>query len=118
MKPFNENYDGGDAGLSHIKELFSRDTLLKSVSQKGNCRRWTHRAMDILQPEGYLCEAREVDIGLSLSHTFLRVDLNGDNYILDGVGVESHDPYYGLEENAPSHLSGSHSDVINVLRRM
>jgi hypothetical protein len=92
----------------------------QEVRQKGWCRRWSRCAYLVLKEWAALLdvqleiEAREVDVELYLSHTFLRLVLPGEQpYLLDGTGIGSYEPYFGYEAEAPEHLKNSTWDPLN-----
>lgn len=104
-----------------ISERVQQDPRVQKNTKRGLCRQWTKFARKAagetaIAMEGapdIRSEAREVDISPSLSHTFLRLTINGRPFLMDGTGVEHYPPYFGPEETAPEHLQNSWSDMIN-----
>jgi hypothetical protein len=99
---------------NQIIDLIQNDERVKSFSKPGFCRSWTREAIRAIRnfPDVGV-EAREVDIGPCLQHTFLRVTLPGVRpLLLDGTGVGNKEPYFGYEDEAPKHLQNSHPDTM------
>ena len=101
----------------------SADSILKKMSVPGLCRKWSGRFAVIIkdlakeQNLDLEVECREVDVTYGLSHTFVRIRINGEkSYLCDGVGVGGHEPYFGSENEAPSHLRDSRIDYIELIK--
>lgn len=94
-----------------------RNGKTKEVARVGFCRVWTGLALDEIEKWSttnkveVIAEAREVNISHGLDHTFVRLEIGGKTYFLDGTGVEKFPPYFGLASTAPSHLLNSHIDT-------
>jgi len=101
--------------IKKIREV-EEDSTIKSVTKIGLCRRWAKMTMDKLRerfPE-IAIEAREVDVSPNLQHTFLRIIIPGNKPLLwDGVGTLKIRPFCGYEDEAPTYLQNSRSDMIN-----
>jgi hypothetical protein len=108
-----------DASFYQLCSLLKTHRKLADVQQKGCCRIWSGRARDIIQQftaehnYDWQVEVREVQIKSCLFHTFLRLILNDESYVLDGTGVSSYAEYYGPESEAPAHLLDSNRDWID-----
>ena len=107
--------------LELIALQLQADDKLSEAARLGFCRVWTGRAMEKVEEmlNGIVeIEAREVEVGIGLTHTFIRAVCNGEEaFLFDGTGVSSYPPYFGLESRAPKHLLGSHPDMINEYRK-
>jgi hypothetical protein len=91
---------------------------IQDITKIGLCRVWTKAAMEYIKSNfpNVLVEAREVDLEPDLQHTFLRMSINGQRpFLADGIGSAKYQPYFGFEDEAPTHLQNSRSDVINNL---
>jgi hypothetical protein len=93
---------------------------LELYAKPGLCRVWSGKAREILYSymetnhEEGIVEAREVEIEPGLSHTFLKLIVNSETYLLDGTGVGNFPHYFGEESKAPSHLKNSQLDWIEI----
>lgn len=107
--------------LEQIAQQLLVDNKLKNVARLGLCRIWTDRAMSKVEEttgRDVEMEAREVEIGIGLTHAFIRAMFNGEEpFLYDGTGVGSHPPYFGPESQAPNHLLDSRPDMINKYRK-
>lgn len=107
--------------LEQTAQQLQIDDKLRGVAGLGLCRIWTNRAMDRIKEliSGTVeIEAREVEVGIGLTHTFIRAMCDGEEpFLYDGTGVGSHQPYFGPESQAPKHLLNSHPDMINEYRK-
>ena len=111
-----------------VQREIESDELCKRFTQSGMCRSWSGAALKVLDTlRGKLesqieYEAREVNISIGLSHTFIKIVFIIEDeayaYLMDGCGVLGFEPYFGREGNAPKHLLGSHSDPINLYRKL
>ncbi len=80
---------------------------------KGRCREWcwmVSRQIDLIYQSSVGYEFREVQIEPEFWHTFLKIYLDDNIYIYDGVGVGKHDPFCGLEDDCPAHLKNNRVD--------
>lgn len=106
--------------LEQIVRQLQADDKLKGVARLGLCRVWTDMAMkrvEEMSNRTVEIEAREVQVGIGLTHTFIRAMCSGEEpFLYDGTGIGSHPPYFGPEIQAPKHLLGSHPDMINKYR--
>lgn len=109
--------------LPHVYEelikAIEEDGDIKEVTKKGLCRQWVRQVYKKLLPmlsssgKNFSIEPREIHISPDLTHTILRIKIENELQVLfDGVGVEKHEPFFGLEEEAPSHLQNSHPDLL------
>ena len=107
--------------LEKMKGLLEESVEVKRWSQPGCCRLWTDRAISILNDS--LKDVRgvipvEVNVGPWLRHSFVRLeDENGVVYLFDGVGVGKHDPFFGMESEAPEHLREYKPDLLILTAR-
>lgn len=107
--------------LEQVAYQLLADDKLKRVTHLGLCRVWTDKAMRRVEEitNGTVgVEAREVEVEIGLAHTFIRAVCDGEEpFLYDGIGVGSHPPYFGPENQAPKHLLNSHPDMINEYRK-
>jgi hypothetical protein len=98
--------------LSTISLSVSNNEVLKVFAQRGLCRKWSAAALEFVRATNLpVCaEAREVEIVPGYKHTFVRAWDGCQPYLLDGTGTIYHEPYYGPEAEAPSHLQNSKPD--------
>lgn len=106
--------------FNRIKEQVVSDPQISEFAKPGFCRAWSALGIKRILSEGVSDDlqphVREVEIYSTLSHSFLRVTINGVNFLLDGTGVNFHPPFFGPEDEAPDHLRNSTPDVhINSL---
>lgn len=102
----------------------SRNEKVSHWMRIGFCRRWSDEfslALKSLAEENGLkikVELREVQIDYNLDHTFVRIEIAGEEpWLCDGVGVGKYKPFFGLEIESPGHLKNSRLDMIEVYRR-
>lgn len=89
---------------------------LQEINRIGQCRIWSKAIMGMvkLNYPGAIVEAREVNLEPGLQHTFLRIIIDDQRpFIMDGVGTAKFPPFFGFEDEAPTHLQNSKSDIIN-----
>ncbi len=55
-------------------------------------------------------ETVEVEYEYGLWHSFLKIELNDETYIWDGVGVGKEPPYFGSEQDSPMYLRNYRRD--------
>lgn len=107
-----------------ISDALQQDEVVKRYARKGFCRLWSFwalRRLDRLTREKELkisYEAREIDLGSVLSHTFVQVTLTPDNmiYYFDGTGPGSNPPFFGPQDEAPVYLLKNRPDRMNLYR--
>lgn len=105
--------------FTQISQTITSDPRIQEFARPGCCRNWSGLSISVLRElkldDKITLEAREVYFDPSLSHTFLRAVIDNVSYLLDGTGVLSHPPFFGLEIEAPTHLQGSIPDgLINT----
>lgn len=113
--------------FSNLVTRLQEDASIKPVVKRGLCRVWTKLALRVIeefkQQNGLELQydARETVLSGLKSHTFIRAVIGSDAsstaYILDGIGVEQHEPYFGPEDNSPDHLKNSKEDIINIYHK-
>lgn len=107
--------------LETVKNAICRDSNVKLWTEKGWCRLWSDKAMDVL--EGMMdnfvnVEAREVEISPDFWHTFVSgISVDGDVYFFDGVGCGKNGPFFGREVDAPEYLRGGKRDNRIMIER-
>jgi hypothetical protein len=97
---------------------------IQKYRKRGLCHQWVGEALTILSKSDLTdkapieLSAREVYMGFSMSHTFLRLLAEGQlPFLIDGTGVEDFPPYAGYESDAPEHLQNSRPDILNYYFR-
>lgn len=100
-----------------IKKLVMSDRKLNKINKKSMCRIWVGETINLLLQNKALIhdckiEIREVQMEIGLFHTFIKIIIKNEPYVLDGTGAGKHKPYFGLESNA-THLQDSHFDILH-----
>ncbi len=106
--------------FDQIADFIYNNPLAREFARPGCCRMWSGQSLQLLRNSNgmlgeYEAEAREVTLPDGISHTFLRISIDGENYIMDGTGVNKRSPYFGSEGEAPTYLLNSIPDrMINA----
>ena len=109
---------GSDTNVFYqIANFINENPFVRESARPGLCRMWSGQSLQFLRGGDsafgeYEVEAREVTLPDGVSHTFLRISIDGKGYIMDGTGVDGFPAYFGLEEHAPKHLLDSQPDVM------
>lgn len=100
--------------FDQIKDSLTTDPLIRRYAVPGACRVWSDLAIRFVRENfndrNVGVEAREVVILDSLSHSFVQVEIDGEQFILDGSGVSSEPPYFGSRESSPPHFRNDYPD--------
>lgn len=88
------------------------------TGEKGHCREWIRSALLVLDTnfKSVKVDIREVQIEPTVYHSFIRAIYRNISFFLDGTGFGKHEPYFGLEADAPPHLQKGKRDMINSYR--
>jgi hypothetical protein len=107
-----------------LSNVANEDERVRCWIKGGLCREWSNEfslvVKDLAKEKGLEMEVevREVNLCAYLTHSLVWIKIKGERpYLCDGVGVEKHEPYFGFEDEAPSHLQNSRLDMIEVYRR-
>ena len=101
-----------------ISRCVDKDLDVQKYTQRGYCRAWAANAKRVVMQEvvllgGISVEAREVDIDPWTTHSFLKITINNNAYLMDGSGIDQErSGFYGLEEEAPQYLKDSRPDIM------
>ena len=61
--------------------------------------------------DGVTASPVQVNVHTGIEHSFLRLKIADQVWLYDPVGVESFEPFLGLESEAPLHLQGYRLDT-------
>lgn len=106
--------------FAQIVNFIKENPLTHEFARPGCCRMWSGQSLQLLRESNgefgdYEAEAREVAMPDGISHTFLRISINGESYFMDGTGVNMRSPFFGSETEAPDYLLNSVPDrMINI----